>query len=73
MAWYRGAKHWDFRSDTVTIPTQGMLEAMIAAEVGDDVRQEDPTARALEVQSVYRSAENTAIHARDTRLKQYVN
>ncbi|MBV6438885.1 MAG: aminotransferase class I/II-fold pyridoxal phosphate-dependent enzyme [Haliscomenobacteraceae bacterium CHB4] len=35
-------------SDTVTKPTQGMLEAMFRAEVGDDVFREDPTVNALE-------------------------
>lgn len=38
----------DFRSDTVTKPTPGMLEAMMNAEVGDDVFGEDPTVRKLE-------------------------
>ncbi len=38
----------DLRSDTVTKPTQGMKEAMIEAEVGDDVFREDPTVQALE-------------------------
>lgn len=38
----------DLRSDTVTKPTAGMLEAMMRAEVGDDVFGEDPTARKLE-------------------------
>ncbi len=33
----------DLRSDTVTSPTTGMLEAMIKAEVGDDVFGEDST------------------------------
>jgi threonine aldolase len=35
-------------SDTVTKPTPGMLEAMMSAEVGDDVFGQDPTVRALE-------------------------
>lgn len=35
-------------SDTVTRPTTAMLEAMMAAEVGDDVFGEDPTVNALE-------------------------
>ncbi len=39
----------DLRSDTVTKPTPGMLEAMMKAEVGDDVFQEDPTINALQV------------------------
>ncbi|QDH81374.1 aminotransferase class I/II-fold pyridoxal phosphate-dependent enzyme [Echinicola soli] len=38
----------DLRSDTVTKPTKGMLEAMWAAEVGDDVLGEDPSVQALE-------------------------
>lgn len=41
----------DFRSDTVTKPTQGMLDAMFSAEVGDDVFVEDPTINALEQKS----------------------
>lgn len=42
MAWI------DLRSDTVTRPTLGMLQAMAAAEVGDDVFGEDPTVNRLE-------------------------
>jgi len=38
----------DFRSDTVTRPTPGMLDAMFRAEVGDDVFSEDPTVIELE-------------------------
>lgn len=38
----------DLRSDTVTKPTQGMLAAMMQAEVGDDVYKEDPTVNELE-------------------------
>jgi threonine aldolase len=38
----------DLRSDTVTQPTPGMLAAMTAAEVGDDVFGEDPTVNELE-------------------------
>lgn len=38
----------DLRSDTVTKPTKGMLEAMMTAKVGDDVYKEDPTVNALE-------------------------
>ena len=38
----------DLRSDTVTKPTKGMLDAMMSAEVGDDVYKEDPTVNALE-------------------------
>ena len=35
-------------SDTVTKPTKGMLEAMMTAEVGDDVFKADPSVNALE-------------------------
>lgn len=38
----------DLRSDTVTKPTSGMLEAMFSASVGDDVFGEDETINALE-------------------------
>jgi len=38
----------DLRSDTVTKPTPGMLDAMMKAEVGDDVFGEDPTVKRLE-------------------------
>ncbi|AMV28138.1 Low specificity L-threonine aldolase [Gemmata sp. SH-PL17] len=38
----------DLRSDTVTKPTPGMMAAMMAAPVGDDVFGEDPTVNALE-------------------------
>jgi len=38
----------DFRSDTVTKPTPGMLEAMMKAKVGDDVFGEDPSINELE-------------------------
>lgn len=37
-------KHFiDFRSDTVTTPTQKMRKAMFKAAVGDDVYKDDPT------------------------------
>jgi threonine aldolase len=38
----------DLRSDTVTTPTPEMRAAMAAAEVGDDVFEEDPTVTRLE-------------------------
>lgn len=38
----------DLRSDTVTKPTPGMMDAIINAQVGDDVYKEDPTVNALE-------------------------
>ncbi|MCC8359025.1 threonine aldolase family protein [Salinimicrobium sediminilitoris] len=41
-------KEIDLRSDTVTKPTEGMMQAIINAEVGDDVYKEDPTVNKLE-------------------------
>ncbi len=41
----------DLRSDTVTRPTPGMLEAMFSAKVGDDVFDEDPTVKILEAKA----------------------
>ncbi len=38
----------DFRSDTVTQPTQLMREAMMQAKIGDDVFGEDPSVNELE-------------------------
>lgn len=38
----------DLRSDTLTKPTPGMLDAMMSAKVGDDVFGEDPTVQELE-------------------------
>ena len=38
----------DLRSDTVTRPTPGMRAAMAAAEVGDDVYDDDPTVHRLQ-------------------------
>ena len=38
----------DLRSDTVTMPTEEMYDAMVKAELGDDVFQEDPTVNELE-------------------------
>ncbi|MEF1230120.1 beta-eliminating lyase-related protein, partial [Vibrio fortis] len=38
----------DFRSDTVTKPSQAMRQVMANAEVGDDVYGDDPTVNDLE-------------------------
>ena len=38
----------DFRSDTVTEPTEEMRKAMESCEVGDDVYEDDPTVKRLE-------------------------
>ncbi len=41
----------DLRSDTVTRPGSAMLQAMMAAETGDDVYRDDPTVNALEAEA----------------------
>lgn len=41
----------DYRSDTVTKPTPGMLDAMMRAKTGDDVFGEDPSINELESMS----------------------
>lgn len=38
----------DLRSDTVTLPTPGMRDAMMSAPIGDDVFGEDPSINQLE-------------------------
>ncbi len=38
----------DFRSDTVTQPTEGMLQAMASTPVGDDVYGDDPSVNELQ-------------------------
>ena len=38
----------DLRSDTITLPTKEMFDAIAGAELGDDVFQEDPTVNQLE-------------------------
>lgn len=51
----------DLRSDTVTRPTPGMLDAMMRAEVGDDVWNEDPTVSALEAAAAARFGKAAAV------------
>ncbi|MDR0653787.1 MAG: threonine aldolase [Synergistaceae bacterium] len=41
-------EYLDFRSDTVTKPTEAMRAAMASAEVGDDVYGDDPTVNELQ-------------------------
>lgn len=41
-------RHVDFRSDTVTQPTEGMRSAMVHAPLGDDVFGDDPTVNAFQ-------------------------
>ena len=51
----------DLRSDTVTRPCEGMLEAMIRAKVGDDVLGDDPTVKALESRASDLSGKQAAL------------
>lgn len=41
----------DLRSDTVTLPSEGMKKAMFEAKLGDDVFGEDPTVNALQAKT----------------------
>jgi|SRR5579859_968773 len=51
----------DLRSDTVTLPTPAMREAMYRAEVGDDVFGEDPTVNRLEELAAARLGKEAAM------------
>ncbi|WP_412985292.1 threonine aldolase family protein [Pontimicrobium sp. IMCC45349] len=51
----------DLRSDTVTKPTKGMLDAMLSAKVGDDVYKEDPTVNELEARLANMFGKDTAL------------
>jgi threonine aldolase len=69
----------DLRSDTVTQPTKGMLEAMMSAKTGDDVYKEDPTVNALEARIADMFGMDTALFfptgtmANQTALKLHTN
>src|SRR5262245_49338850 len=51
----------DLRSDTVTLPTDGMRRAMASADVGDDVYGEDPTINRLEALAAERTGKEDAL------------
>src|SRR5258707_6620757 len=51
----------DLRSDTLTLPTPAMRDAMAHAEVGDDVWEEDPTVRRLEETAARRTGKEAAL------------
>ena len=51
----------DLRSDTLTLPTPDMREAMARAEVGDDVWGEDPTIQRLEAAAARRLGKEAAL------------
>ena len=51
----------DLRSDTLTVPDDGMRAVMARAEVGDDVWGEDPTVRRLEEEMARRLAKQAGV------------
>ena len=52
----------DLRSDTFTKPTAAMLNAMMGADVGDDVFGEDPTVNRLETMAADMFAKEAALY-----------
>ena len=51
----------DLRSDTVSLPTPEMREAMKQAELGDDVFSEDPTVNKLEAMAAEKMGKEAAV------------
>ncbi|MBC7233206.1 MAG: low-specificity L-threonine aldolase [Chloroflexi bacterium] len=51
----------DLRSDTVTLPSPAMREAMYRAELGDDVFGEDPTVNRLQEMAAERMGKEAAL------------
>src|SRR5215813_13195258 len=51
----------DLRSDTLTLPTPEMRDAMARAEVGDDVWEEDPTVKRLEALAAERTGKDAGL------------
>jgi threonine aldolase len=51
----------DFRSDTITRPTEAMRRAMATAEVGDDVFGDDPTVNRLEALAAETTGKEAAL------------
>ena len=51
----------DLRSDTVTLPTEEMIEAIGRAKLGDDVYREDPTVRQLEELAAEKMGKESAL------------
>ncbi|MDD4310980.1 MAG: beta-eliminating lyase-related protein, partial [Eubacteriales bacterium] len=51
----------DLRSDTVTVPTPEMYDAILHAPVGDDVFDDDPTVKQLETLAAQRLGKEAAL------------
>ncbi|MCD6469189.1 low-specificity L-threonine aldolase [Candidatus Bathyarchaeota archaeon] len=56
-----GSEVIDLRSDTVTLPTEEMLEAIRNAELGDDCYKEDPTVNRLEEMAAKKMGKEAAL------------
>ncbi|PVV03846.1 hypothetical protein BB560_001657 [Smittium megazygosporum] len=63
---------YDFRSDTLTKPTPEMLEAMLHAEVGDDVYDEDPTIHKLEKYIVELTGKEAALFCASSTMSNQI-
>jgi threonine aldolase len=57
-----GKRIVDLRSDTVTHPTEAMRQAMLHAELGDDVLGDDPTVKRLEAMAAERLGKEAAVY-----------
>lgn len=51
----------DLRSDTITLPTPAMMQAIATAELGDDVFGDDPTVNRLEAVAAQRLGKEAAL------------
>jgi len=51
----------DLRSDTTTLPTDEMRQAIVGSELGDDVFQDDPTANRLQDLAAQRMGKEAAL------------
>lgn len=62
QGWEKGrVREVDLRSDTVTLPSQAMKEAMFSAPLGDDVFKDDPTVNLLEQKMAEMSGKEAAL------------
>ncbi|MHC4660874.1 MAG: GntG family PLP-dependent aldolase [Planctomycetota bacterium] len=55
-------KIFDFRSDTVTRPTEAMYRAMMESPIGDDVHRDDPTVLKLEALAAQKMGKEAALY-----------
>ena len=63
----------DLRSDTLTLPTPEMREAMARAEVGDDVWEEDPTVKRLEAVAAERTGQAAGLFVASGKMGNLVS